>query len=280
MSALMTIPDLQGNWQHHLDTIKLLGVWFDDLKRYENTDVSFNVFIPSERTREPGVHASEVSGCMRRFVYALSGFERKLLPSQVDVNMKRRFSIGHVIHAMTQAELTRMVMMFGNGYVEFIDEVKIDPSTNEFTRTYMVYSHSDGLFTFFDANFNPVIRLILEIKTESDKEFEKLTAPRQSHIEQAHIYMRSLDAPVTWFLYYNKSSSLWTPPAAPWLITYDRKLEAQLENRIQAGYKMAYEHSLPQAEEGFSCGWCPFAYDCKPTYLATMGRKSTRPGRL
>lgn len=256
----------------------MLGVWFDDIIRDETNDVGFKVLIPAEKTREPGVHASEVSGCMKKFVYALMGTERKVLPEQVDVNMKRRFGFGHALHSLTQNQLMRAVMRYGNGYVEFIDEVSITPTTSEFAAAYTVYSHTDGLFTFYNEQFEPFLRVILEIKTDSKDEFEKRKAPSRSHIEQAHIYMRSLDVPLTWFLYYNKSNSNWTKPKAPWLVTYDKKLEAQLENRILSGYQMAHQQNLPQAEEGIHCGWCPFAHDCKPSYLMRKAGRAKRSG--
>lgn len=278
MQRLTTIDDLQGQWQGLLPTIEMLGVWFDNIIRDETNDVKFTVFIPGEKTREPGVHASEVSGCMKKFVYALMGTERKVLPEQVDINMKRRFGFGHALHALTQDQLTRAVMRYGNGYVEFIDEVAITPQTNAFTHQYTVYSHSDGLFTFYNDQFVPYLRVILEIKTESKDEYDKLKSPKPMHVEQAHVYMRALDVPITWFLYYNKSNSDWTPAKAPWLVTYDKKVEAQLENRIQSGYQLAHQRSLPQAEEGIACGWCPFAHDCKPAYLLRKAGRMARQG--
>ena len=275
---LLTIDDLKAEgWQNYLPHIHQLGDWYTEFLRRDTANRNIVVELRDGLERKPGVHASEVSGCLRRLVYTLGGKVEKLSrPEDVDVNMKMRMRLGTAMHAVLQDELQRMCVMFGAGYVEFEDEVEISPELGGFAAKHNCHSHGDGIFTFYTQQLEPCIRVGLEIKTASGPEFEKMKSPKGYNVDQAQIYLECLDLPLMWFLYYNKSNSNWTKPKAPWLITHDPKHVKRLESKIVLAYSWARRGELPEREEGMPCGWCPFAHDCKPAYLRM--KQSRRKG--
>jgi hypothetical protein len=276
--ALLTIDDLgQEGWQNFLPYVHQLGEWYHQFKKVYNEDRDVKIAYRKEGHRKVGVHASEISKCLRLLTYAvMSGVKRKVSAEDRNVNMQMRFDLGTAVHALIQDDLHKTCAMFGSGYLQFTDEVGIKPSMGGFAGKWHVYSHTDGIFTFLDQNEQPCLRVGLEIKTKSGPEFDKLKAPDPDHVEQAHIYMKCLDLPLMWFFYYNKSNSNWTKPMAPYLITFDHKLMARLESRIASAYEFANQGKLPDRQEGMYCSWCPFAHDCDPSYLRMVKLRSSK----
>lgn len=230
--------------------------------------------------RPPGVHASEVSGCQRRFVYSLRG---EPAVRKAPAKMKNIFQIGHLVHSLLQKSFHR----FGRTErakrkVTFRDEVSIDPHTNTVARTYNIYSSCDGVFTFWQNDegvWTPYMRIGLEIKTMGPDEFKGLTAPKQEHIEQAHIYMACLDLPATWLLYVNKSNGQTLPPSGNFLVHYRAKTWDKLTSRIESAYDHVGCNTLPEREEDFPCTWCPYAKSCEPAYLKRYAEREARAAR-
>jgi hypothetical protein len=253
-----------------------LSRWWDDWKKQQKGSYAYKVDFFGEGSRDAGLHASEISGCMRKLVYGVKGTERAVLARDRDVNMQRRFDVGTLVHRHTQYELHEMCKWLG-GRVRFEDEVHITPKLGGVAEYWQMQSHTDGVFTYLWEN-NPYLRVGLEIKTMSAKEFEKLTSPKEEHLEQTCMYMKALDLPLMWFIYYNKSNSNSTSSEAPYLIKFDHQLwNNKLEPRFQKAREMALANQLPAREEGRPCGWCPFAHTCQPACLRRGGNLHSSP---
>lgn len=211
--------------------------------------------------RAPGIHASELCTCKRQVVYTLYGTKKVKDNTPM---MRKKFMIGHAVHAMLQSSFHRMVKKKG-GTITFSDEVKVGDT--ELARKYDISSSCDGVFTVYVKRgelLDPVMRIGLEIKTESPDQFSNLKEPRPKHIEQAHVYMACLDLPVMWFLYWNKGNENYTTMAPPWLQTFNPKIWKTLEGRAKEVLQAASDEKLPDREEGFHCTWCAYAHICEP----------------
>jgi len=225
-------------------------------------DVRYDVHIGGGEHRAGGVHASEVGGCLRALTYAISSTER--IPGKSNCNMLMRFAVGHALHSMLQHDFHTMCKE--DDEIGFEDEVNIDPSIGGPAGTWNIHSHCDGVFTFFEKG-EPYLRVGLEIKTASDKDYSVTNEPKTKHREQTCVYMSCLDLPLMWVLYYNKSNSNFTGPHAPWLYKFDAHLWRKLEKRMSSATIHSIRESLPARDEGFECSWCPFSWTCDPMRL-------------
>jgi hypothetical protein len=275
---LMTIADLDQpadfKAQYVQHAMQLGSLWHQWKKQHDES-LDIHVLKKANKTRPPGLHASEVSGCQRRLVYALRNEPKVDLVEEKDVNMQRRFDIGTLVHELLQWEFGEMCKWLGS--IQFQPEVKVSDALGGYAQKYGMVSSCDGCFTFLDENGQPYMRVGLEIKTMSDKEFEKVTEPKTAHKEQTCFYQRALDIPLMWTLYYNKSSSYMTGSEPPWLFQFnDRLWTTQLEPRIVTAYQYVADGKLPAKQEGRPCGWCPYAHTCQPAYLKS-GRTAYVP---
>jgi hypothetical protein len=250
--------------------------------------------------RAPGLHASEISGCERRIVYSLIGMKREerntaVIPSPIEkakaLNWKKRFKIGHAVHEMFQKDFHKMaramnIKGYENWHISFEDEVPIAPHYQDLAKKWFIWSHCDGVFVIRERWDGPaILRIALEIKTESPAQWEKLKGPKANHIEQAHVYMACLDVPLTWFLYYNKGNQNYTSTDSSYLIKFDpevwRKLEAKFERMHEHAANVFdsqgnfIEANLPPREESVVCEFCAFSDTCSPAYLNKNNRRPT-----
>ena len=298
---LLTIDDLtrvsSEEKKQYVKCAMQLSRLYHTWKAQHDGKMVVNVEFFGERDRAQGVHASELSGCQRKFVYALMGVPRIVLAEQKDVNMQRRFDMGTMVHALTQKEFHLMCEWYNatqtpttGMLITFEDEVSISPELGGVAALYHMHSSCDGRFTFWQAGYDaqgnyawvPFMRVGHEIKTASGPAYKKIKEPAEGYVEQTCMYMRALDIPLMWMQYIDKSTQYYTGSEAPYLYQYPRILwEKTLEPRIISKLKMASEGKLPAREEGLPCGWCPFAHTCGPRYLKS-GRKNTAlpPGAL
>jgi hypothetical protein len=281
MPRLLTIDDLydpHNNWKSLLEQVAWLGPAYEDWKKRDVGGRTVAVHFGDNSNRSPGLHASELNTCVRQAVYALRGEPRQA--ANPDVNMQNRFDVGTMLHALLQTEFEE-VCATTLGQVSLEDEVRIDKNLGGVSAQYDYSSSCDGVFTFCDTVGQPYLRLGWEIKTTSADEFEKLTGPKDHHLQQATLYQKALDVPLMWFLYYNKSNSNWTPPTAPWVVPFNRNEWNTLEGRSQLAHQHLQAGTLPDREEGMPCKWCAFSETCRPTILKlhTTWRKKTSPPR-
>lgn len=276
---LLTIADLdqpQAVLAPYIQQAQLLkSIYIDYVNNSQDDNFKYTVEVFGSKGRADGIHASEAAGCMRPPVYSLMGTERK--PTKIDTNMLMRFNVGKALHAMIQAEWHRIAAKSG-GLIRFADEVRLTPELQELAAQWQIHSSCDGEITLCNENLEPQVRIGLEIKTESDGQYEKLKEPRDKHLEQTNIYMAVLDLPLMWTMYYNKSNSSITDSVPPWLFKFNRKMwEENQEMRFAKMHHLAETSALPDRTEGFECGWCPFAWACDPPNQARVKRQSAAP---
>ena len=217
--------------------------------------------------RAVGIHASELK-CVRKVVYTLLDTPKK---SRMRKVWRQRMEQGKAVHTMLQRDFKKMAEA-SNGLMEFQEEVAISPHLKSVAEELSIYSSADGVFTFREVKGGPItLRVGLEIKTESPDAYAKLIAPRPDHIEQAHVYMKCLDLPLMWFLYFNKGNQNNTTSSHPFLITFDEKIWEGIAKRcnLSLSFADAYPHTkeLPGREEGVHCEFCSYSWACKPNYL-------------
>ena len=250
----------------------------------EREGADYRVRYGSDEARLSGIHASEIFDCLRASVYSLRGTKRRHNPS--DGHMRRRFRIGHAVHAMVQDDFCAVANK-SRGRIGFEPEVSVDRALGGPARRWELSTTSDGVFTLFNRWRKPVVRIGLEIKTVSDGVFERLRRPQRQHREQCSVYQAALDLPVMWTLYYNKSNSNISAASPPFVQEFDAPLWLELEERFRVVHEHRERRTLPARREGYHCRWCAFAWTCKPrclvrkrgqTHFARIGRDSSPRG--
>ena len=258
---LLTIKDLQSQNEDELAPF---------LQRAQSITDKYEEFIEQDggdsHTRHPGIHASEISGCQRKVVYSLMATKRVEKSAPV---WKKRFKVGHAIHKMLQDDFEKMARR-SNFAITFEPEANVAPGLDQVKAAeWQIYSHCDGIFTIRDGWNGPAVaRVLLEIKTASPGEYEKLKEPKPEHIEQAHVYMACLDVPMIWFLYYNKGNQNYTPANNPsFFVRFNQKKWEELEGRFEAAHTHVHLKTLPDRQESVGCEFCAFSWTCQPKYL-------------
>lgn len=284
--ALVRIRDLQGPKEEvadFVDRATLLSQLYDDSIEADDGD---------GHLRAPGIHASEISKCERKIVYNILDTPKK--KGGIKKVMRQRFQVGKYLHTMLQRDFHQMANNSG-GRIQFDSEVPVSPKYQALAAELNIQSSCDGVFTFRDEPYGPaVLRVGLEIKTESPDQYEKLKAPRPDHIEQAHVYMKCLDLPLFYFMYFNKGNQNNTSSIGPFLIQFDQVLWDMLERRCRKALASAEavaakqqevwnterrtltmaelrEVGMPDRKEGMHCEFCPYSETCQPQYLTPKG---------
>ena len=235
--------------------------------------------------RPPGLHASEIAGCLRQAVYTLLATEKRSRPSSF---WRRKFKMGHAVHEMVQDDFQRLArrtqatraaadLARRRGWrLSFEPEVPIAPHLQPLAARLSVYSKCDGVFTFHNAwTDEPVLRVGLEIKTQSPGDFEKLKEPVREHLLQTHLYMRCLDLPLMWLFYFSKGTQNNTESLAPFLVPFDPDVWQEVETRCLVALEAGARGELPAREESIRCDFCPYVWGCQPTRLHPRSAKSS-----
>ena len=158
----------------------LSQVYLDQVVSSQEDHQRYTVEIFGSKKRAPGVHASELSKCMRALVYGIMGMERKANKG-ADVNMLMRFKMGHAIHALVQYEWSQIAEK-SEGLIQFEDEVKVSPEVSAAAAQWNIRSSCDGIITCCaPQGGGPQVRVGLEIKTISDDGYKKLRQPQSDH---------------------------------------------------------------------------------------------------
>jgi CRISPR/Cas system-associated exonuclease Cas4 (RecB family) len=273
---LASINDLNGPPEEVVRCIeqaKTLSAMYDEFLQLEQDK-------PDDGHRKPGVHASELYPCLRKPFYSLTLVEPR---RRVSKFWLQRFKVGTAVHRMMQDDFHRMAkrsqkrlaMRLASHRAEeldadlhFEDEVPVGPEHQPLAAHYKLYSHADGVFTFTNRTTGQVIlRIGLEIKTESPDEYAKLKEPKSDHVRQAHLYMAALDLPLMWFFYMNKGNQNNTNSHAPYLVVWQPKVWAELEGRIKIVHEHVARNELPPRNETIVCEFCPWNYTCAPSSL-------------
>lgn len=284
---LARIGDLNGppdEVAFRIEQAKKLSDLYDEFIAFDQED---------SHERPPGIHASELYPCLRKAVYSCMGTPKR---NNVSKFWKQRFKVGSAIHEMLQKDFHKMAKQEAVGAaktfaahvaekmgcrLEFQDEVPVSPKHQAIAAHYQLYSHCDGVFSFFDLETDEcVLRIGLEIKSKSADEYAKLKIPESQHVRQGHIYMASLDLPLMWFVYMNKSNQNNTDSKAPWLMVWQPEIWAEVEQRCRRILTLAENNDLPPREETVICQFCPWAYTCQPPSIHNDSFQHRRPAVL
>jgi CRISPR/Cas system-associated exonuclease Cas4 (RecB family) len=196
------------------------------------------------RVRTVGtIHASSSSKCVAALYYDVTG---ELAPKEsLSPELQFTFAIGHAIHDLVQKALHRAM---GE---DFEDEVRVD-----LPEALIINGSADGRAYF------PRCRVLLEIKTISEKEFGKLRKPKSEHLTQAAgLYAKGLDVPFISFLYISKG---WPHDMKEYVLVYDdavfrkwyREKGIKVENALE-------ERRPPKADASpYECKNCSYGYGC------------------
>lgn len=188
------------------------------------------------------IHASSAHTCRRRLYYDVMADHAPRQEFRPELLIT--FAIGHAVHEVVQKALH--VALPG----KFWDEVRVDNP-----EAFVLNSRTDGIVEL------PQARVLLEIKTIG-KEYDKLEAPKEDHINQAvGIYAHSLDVPFISFLYVSKS---WPYPVKEFVVPYSsrvyrkwwRKKGSKVDDAIEAGVPPIADSTKSE------CQQCPYNYFC------------------
>lgn len=243
-----------------------LSDMYEDFIKKDDEDVIFPAGWNSAKGRSDGIHASEMSGgCRRPVYYSLKGVQRT--EKELDPFWKKKFRVGHIYHNMVQEDWRRLCEKSG-GLMRFEKEVRISPSLQAIAEQYNIKSSCDGVISFCDRpNGEAVMRVALEIKTESPGEFEKLKSPKLQHARQTCVYMRCLDTPLCYTQYINKGSQAIKPSKFPYLFHFDHQLWGTIEKETRDVIHLATINEIPPRTEGINCEFCGYSDQCKPPSL-------------
>lgn len=273
MRRLATIEDLelpQVIVDDFFDQATMISQLYDDFTESDEDD---------GHLRAPGIHASEISGCARKVYYSMTSAPKYGAKKK---KWRQRFEFGKLVHIQIQNDFYKMAAK-SKGRIQFQAEVPIGPKFQEIAEKLHLYSSADGIISFRDDFLGPVVlRIGLEIKTKSPKEYEKLKEPDPEHIEQCHVYMKALDLPLMYIMYINKGNQYNTSSLPPFLIRFDPAIWNKLETKCNKILMMVAANEIPDREEGILCEFCPYGRICEPEYLKrnTQGGGSAQWKRM
>lgn len=274
--------------KHYLRHARMLDVWWDLWSQQYTDPWGIDVRFEPSTSRAKGLHASEVTGCPRKFGYSVHG---TMMQYQHSRKMSRIFHFGHMIHAYIQQQMHLMCEWLNappqqnnkrinpDGItLTFDHEVRIHPGLGGTAAQYNVHSSSDGVFTFYMEQV-AFMRVILEIKSLNPEEYKTKNASSDEHLDQVCVYQKCLDVPVSWVLYLNKSTLANKSSDNEFLSVFNPYRWSKLETRIQTALaELEFRGELPK-EEGFQCSWCPYAWHCNPDYLRRYAKPTGSFGR-
>ena len=189
------------------------------------------------------IHASSAHTCRRRLYYDV--IADKAPKNEFRPELLITFAIGHAIHDVVQKALH--VALPG----KFEDEVRVDN-----VEAFILNSRTDGVVDL------PQARVLLEIKSIGS-EYDKLTAPKADHINQAvGIYAHSLEVPFISFLYVSKA---WPYPVKEFVVPYDKKVYRKWWRKKGKYVDDAIEAGVPPIADAdkSTCQQCPYNYFCE-----------------
>lgn len=277
---LLRISDLNEpqNLGEGLAIAENLGKQFGAFMNARHRGFAYTVQVHGEKTRAPGIHASELSGCERRAVYSMLGTDHRSGPTEGVIKWNMRFHAGHAFHALIQNGFQRMAEASG-GQLSVQEEVRISPAISAVAKEWSIHSSCDLVVVVRSLwETGATLRIAVEIKTASPQEFAKLTAPKPEHLDQLTIYQKCLDIPLGWILYINKGNQNYTPASPPFVVPFDKARWVDLENKMFSVHDHVANGTLPLRTESIACEFCAYAWTCQPKILKTAS--ATRHGVL
>jgi hypothetical protein len=221
--------------------------------------------------RQGHFHPSAVGMCGRRNVYEYIRTPRThtIEPKSLEI-----FDLGHAIHDLVGRKLNEVGAMLKAktyGY-ELELEKPYDPATDQLYVDFGIGGTTDGLLTVWTNEWRQ--RSVIEIKSMGKDQFEKLTAPKEDHVMQAHLYCFRWNAPIMYIWYYGKNNS----ERQVFPLVYDHNILLEALTRYQGWLQHVDAGTLPDREEDwFMCPRCEYAHTaCHPTVLSQLRAKKAK----
>jgi len=213
----------------------------EEIQLVEEINIYLDAINKKDARRSTGYFSpSSIPYCGRAMYYQRSGEVQNecLFPGTRII-----FDIGTAIHGVLQDYITKAL-----GDDCFRTEV--------FCRDDELHliGSADGLLDL------PYDRRLLEIKSISPKGFKGLAKPKSEHLMQAHCYAYMLDAPMLWFLYYEKSLGemrLFTE-------TFDKRIWGKVTDKLERIERCVEKGNPPPKELGYTCKECRYSWCCDP----------------
>ncbi len=170
---------------------------------------------------------SMVFGCDRQNVYHYNQAPEG--PPDIDNRLHRILDTGTAVHKMLQDYLAEHPGIF------FAPETKVEAYLGP--RKALVMGSCDGLVTRRSDNW----RAVLEIKTISPTQFDKLRAAKPEHVKQAMVYARLQGVHFTIFLYFCKG----TQNLKEFVVPMDEEMWQAFVKRVTTLKQHVDEGTLP-----------------------------------
>ena len=195
-------------------------------------------YTPRETFR---IEPSSIHGCTRKLWYQAIGSEKQ---DSIKPKLRRTFGQGHAVHEMLQAWYETM----WGWETGFTDECRI------VVDDCLVAGSTDGL------RITPNLRYLLEFKTINDQGFRDLGGtPVKYHPMQLHCYMKGMDAPFGFIIYYNKNTDMLMEFPVIFSPTF---WETAIYNKCQVVMDADEDGPRGDAKSRWDCNFCNYKHQC------------------
>lgn len=239
------------------------------------------------------IHPSSATRCRLRLYKDVMGKERTA--QSLPLGLRITFQIGHAVHDLLQTTLHNAAKWDEEyhavrlredpenppkkliGHTDWLDAIDFDFEDEayvELIEALIDGGHTDGvaiLNVFVDGR-EVRVKVVLEIKTMSEKQFVKLSKPKDDHRVQAHgLYATACDAPFICYLYVDKG---FPHPIAEYVETYDHGVYSKWRREKCDPIEEAIEEGVePVADANkWECEDCSYNKNC----AQRVGKKRTK----
>lgn len=212
--------------------------------------------------RQGYFHPSAIGACARRNVYE---FTRADVGGGHEFEDQETYDMGHAVHDIVQTKLEKAApMMRARGWAyTFIREIPFDKTTDLLFLDYGLGGTTDGVLEVTSPD-GVSQRILVEIKSINQDNFDKLKAAKPDHIEQAMIYAKRFDCPIICVLYYNKNKS----KMKVYYYAFSQDVLNFVLERVSGWLQHVFAGTLPDREEDwYMCPRCEYREICEPTII-------------
>jgi CRISPR/Cas system-associated exonuclease Cas4 (RecB family) len=219
--------------------------------------------------------ASEISTCVRRAYYSAANVPKQDL---VPHDTAMRFLQGHVMHELLQSALRQgaLLTMEKHPELRIHFEPEIEVGETPLGKELNLHSSCDGVVTFEQLDqgeWSVLARIGVEFKTMAGSTWTKNASPQKEHIEQALVYMATLDLGMMWFAYVSKDNLAVTPFASPYNYAFDEAAWQQVRAKIETVIEAVKKRSAPEVKASSYCYSCTYKPICDPHKQDVVWRK-------
>lgn len=188
------------------------------------------------------------------------------MPGQEKVEPRLRliFDLGHAVHHMFQT-----YGLNGAWGPNYQHEVEINGAHQDLADQLMIEGHADAenILIIDDIPDAPIyeVGLVHEYKTMNSNGFKNLKSPKPEHKVQGVLYSRTLNRPVTVYLYFNKDDA----NLADFPVQFDPGVWEHIQDKALLLRQHYDAKTPPQGSVGFHCQQCAYVYSC-PDYRAAQ----------